>query len=201
MDMKTRSRLEAVLNAHEQEIEREQDRIDEAHMAEVLFAQRFVALKGNVVVPAFQELEAELRPHGHLCKTVELDELYPENGKAGGKAGGKVGGKGGGDSVRCEFYPRGWHCGAGAPLAGPPAITLTCDPKGKTVKLHECTFGPVEQGWSGELGTFALEEITRELIAECLVGMVEKILLDRSFIARTTQHLQPTWSRPGRRAA
>ncbi len=192
MDMKTRSRLEAVLNAHEQEIDREQDRIDEAHMAEVLFAQRFVAFKSNVVLPAFQDLQAELERHGHVCKIVELDELYPLDGKDG---------KGSGDSIRCEFYPRGWMRSGETPLAGPPAITLTCDPKSKTVKLHECTFGPVAQGWSGELGTYALEQVTGELIAASFVAMVEKILLDKSFIARRTQHLQPIWTRPGRRAA
>ncbi len=183
MDISTRSRLEAILTAHESEIEREQDRIDQEQMAEILFAQQFAALKMNTIVPAFADLESELKRHGHVCKIVEIDALDS--------------GDGGGDSVKCEFYPKGWDCGDGASLAGPPSLTVSCDPTAKTVKLSECTFGPLDRGWSGELGVFGLEDITREMLAKTFVAMVEKILLDKSFIAKSTQDLRPSWTRPG----
>ena len=75
MDISTRSRLEGILTAHESEIEREQDRIDQEQMAEILFAQQFAALKMNTIVPAFADLESELKRHGHVCKIVEIDAL------------------------------------------------------------------------------------------------------------------------------
>jgi len=188
MDITTRSRLEAILSAHENEIAREQDRIDQAYMADVLFAKQFAALRTNVLLPAFAVLESELKRHGHVCKIVEIDELYPGDG-------------GDGDCVRCEFYPKGWDYGDAAPLAGPPSLTVSCDISSKTVKLSECTSGPLDRGWSGELGAFALEDITRDRITEAFVALVEKILLDRSFIAKQTQELKPSWSRRGDRAA
>jgi hypothetical protein len=65
MDISTRSRLQTIVAAHENEIEREQDRIDQEQMAEVLFAQQFSAWKKNVVVPAFTEVQSELKNYGH----------------------------------------------------------------------------------------------------------------------------------------
>lgn len=183
MDDATKDRLEAILNAHESEIAYEQDRIDQAHMAEVLFAQQFAALKKMIILPAFADLESELRRHGHVCKTVEIDELY-----AGDAAGG-------GGSVRCEFYPKGWDHSEGASLAEPPALTVSCDKNAKTVKLSESTFGPLDSGWSGELGVFSLEDITADRIAEAFVALVEKILLDKSFIAKSIKDLRPSRGR------
>jgi hypothetical protein len=69
------------------------------------------------------------------------------------------------------------------------------------VKLSECTSGPLDRGWSGELGAFALEDITRDRIAEAFVALVEKILMDKSFIAKQTQGLRPSWTRTRNRAA
>ena len=191
MDSTTKSRLEAILSAHESEIAREQDRIDQAHLADALFDQQFAALKANVVLPAFVELESELKRHGHACKIVEIDELYPGDGSGGGD----------GDGVRCEFYPKGWDCGGSAALAGPPSLTVSCDTASRTVKLSECTSGPLDRGWSDELGSFAVEDLTRDRISEVFVALVEKILLDRSFIAKQTQDLRPSWTRPRNRAA
>lgn len=182
MDDATKDRLEAVLNAHESEIACEQDRVDQAYMAEVVFAQQFAALKKMVIVPAFADLECALKRHGHVCKTVEIDELY-------------AGDAGGGGSVRCEFYPKGWDYGEGASLAEPPALTVSCDKIAKTVKLSESTFGPLDSGWSGELGVFSLDDITADRIAEAFVGLVEKILLDKSFIAKSIKDLRPSRSR------
>jgi len=184
MDISTKSRLAAIVAEHESEIEHEQDRIDQEHMAEVLFAQQFSAWKKNVVVPAFTEVQSELKRHGHECKIVDTDELEP--------------GEASGDSVKCEFYPKGWGHGSGASLAGPPSLTVACEPESKSVKLIECTFGPLDNGWEGELGAFNMHEITRDMMAEVFVALVEKILLDKSFIAKSTQDLRP--SLPRRRA-
>ena len=183
-----KSRLEAILTAHESEIAREQDRIDQAHLADALFAQQFATLKANVVLPSFIELESELKRHCHTCKIVEIDELYPGDG-------------GDGDGVRCEFYPKGWDCGGCAAVAGPPSLTVSCDTASKTVKLSECTSGPLDRGWSGELGSFAVEDITRDRISDVFVALVEKILLDKSFIAKQTQDLRPSWTRSRNHAA
>lgn len=188
MDSAKTSRLEAILAAYESEIAREQDRIDQEHMAEVLFAQQFAALKMNVILPAFSDLERELERHGHRCRIVETDEFRA----------GDVDGAGGG--ITCEFHPNGWDRGDGVPLASPPSLTVSCDVRTKTVKLSECTFGPLDGGWSGELGSFSVEEITRERIADAFVALVEKILLDKSFIAKSIQNLRPTWTRPGTRS-
>lgn len=185
MDISTKSRLAAIVAAHESEIEREQDRIDQEQMAEVLFAQKFSAWKKNVVVPAFTEVQSELKNHGHECKIVDADELEP--------------GHADGDSVRCEFYPKGWDCGAGGAVAGPPSLTVACVPESRSIKLIECTFGPLDNGWEGELGAFNMEEITRDMMAEVFVALVEKILLDKSYIAKSTQDLRPSWTRPGTR--
>ena len=185
MNTSTKSRLEAIIAAHESEIAREQDRIDQEHMAEVLFAQHFEAVKKTVIVPAFVDLEGELKRHGHVCKIVEADEINFDD-QAGGC-----------DSVTCEFYPKGWNHGDGASLAGPPSLTVVCEKESRSVKLLECTFGPLDRGWSGELGACGLEEITPELITEVFLALVEKILLDKTFIAKSTQNLRPSWSRPG----
>ena len=186
MDISTKSRLAAIVAAHESEIEREQDRIDQEQMAEVLFAQQFSAWKKNVVVPAFTEVQSELKIHGHQCKIVDADELEP--------------GDADGDSVRCEFYPKGWDCGAGGAVAGPPSLTVACVPESRSIKLIECTFGPLDNGWEGELGAFNMEEITRDMMAEVFVALVEKILLDKSYIAKSTQDLRPSWIKPGTRS-
>lgn len=186
MDSSTKSRLEAILSAHESEIARQQDRIDQEHLADALFAERFAAIKADVVLPSFIELESELKRHGHVCKIVETDELYPGDGSDG-------------DGVTCEFYPKGWDGCAG--LAGPPSLTVSSDTASKTVKLSECTSGPLDRGWSGELGAFALEDITRDRIAEAFVALVEKILMDKSFIAKQTQDLRPSWTGTRNRAA
>lgn len=182
MDISTKSRLDAIVTAHEREIEREQDRIDQEQMAEVLFAQQFAAWKKNVVVPAFTEVQSELKRHGHECKIVDSDKLEP--------------GDTGADSVRCEFYPKGWDYGTGGALAGPPSLTVGCEPESKSIKLIECTFGPLDNGWEGELGAFNMEEITRDMMAEVFVALVEKILMDKSFIAKSTQDLRPSLPRP-----
>ena len=184
MDISTRSRLQTIVAAHENEIEREQDRIDQEQMAEVLFAQQFSAWKKNVVVPAFTEVQSELKNYGHESKIVDADKLEP--------------GDADGDSVRCEFYPKGWDCGAGGAVAGPASLTVACVPESRSIKLIECTFGPLDNGWEGELGAFNMEEITRDMMAEVFVALVEKILLDKSFIAKSTQDLRP--SLPRRRA-
>lgn len=188
MDSTTKSRLETILTAHESEIAREQDRIDQEHLADAHFAQQFATLKANVVLPSFTELESELKRHGHACKIVEIDEIYPGDG-------------GDGEDVTCEFYPKGWDCAASAGLTGPPSLTVSCDKVSKTVKLSECTSGPLDRGWSGELGSFAVEDITRDRISEAFVALVEKILLDKTFIAKQTQDLRPSWTRPRNRAA
>ena len=188
MDFAIKSRLQAIVTAHESEIEREQDRIDQAHTAEVLFVQQFLAWKKNVVVPAFIEVQSELKRHGHECKIVDADDLSP-------------GGQDGGDSVKCEFYPKGWNYCDGASLAGPPSLTVICEKETRSVKLIECTFGPLDNGWEGELGAFNMEEITRDMMAEVFVALVEKILLDKSFIAKSTQDLRPSWTRPGTRSS
>jgi hypothetical protein len=197
MDTATKSRLEAILSAHEQEIAREQDRIDEAHMADVLFAQQFAALKMNVVLPAFTDLENELRRHGHACKVVETDEVYPGDGDCsnGRDGGGSVSG-----SVRCEFYPNGWARDEREALAEAACLTVSCDKSTGSVKLSESTFGALDRGWSGELGTFGLQDITRDGIAEAFVALVEKVLLDKSFIAKSIKDLHPSWTRPGYRS-
>ena len=185
MDSTTKSRLQTILSAHESEIAREQERIDQEHLADALFAQQFAALRINVVLPAFIDLESELKAHGHVCKIVEFDENDSGDG---------------GDAIRCEFYPKGWDHEGGQALAGPPSLTVSCDTVSKTVKLSECTSGPLDRGWSGELGAFALEDITRDKITEAFVTLVEKILLDKSFIAKQTQDLRPSWTLPRGRA-
>lgn len=190
MDSTTKSRLQAILSAHESEIAREQERIDQEHLADALFAQQFAALKMNAVLPAFIDLESELKRHGHVCKIVEIAETDEINSGDGDD----------GDGVRCEFYPKGWDHGGGAGFAGPPSLTVSCDTISKTVKLSECTSGPLDRGWSGELGAFALEDITRDKITEAFVALVEKILLDKSYIAKQTQDLRLSWTLPRSRA-
>lgn len=187
MDMNIRSRLQNVIDEFHAEIQKEQDRIDQAHLEEALFGQQFIALKENVVRPAFAELEVMLKVHGHGCRIVDLEDGAGNDEEVPG--------------IRCEFYPDDWIVPESGPVAGPPSITLTCDCAGKTVKMHECTFGPVERGWSGEIGSYQPGDVTKEAIAEAFVAMVEKVLLDKSYIARASQNLTPTWTRPGRRAA
>ena len=185
MDCAAKSRLAAIVAAHESEIEREQDSIDQEQMAEVFFAQQFSAWKKNVVVSAFTEVQSELKNHGHECKIVDADELEP--------------GDASGNSVRCEFYPMGRGLNAGGSLAGPASLTVACEPESRSIKLVECTFDPLDNGWEGELGAFNMEEITRDMMAEVFVALVEKILLDKSFFAKSTQDLRPSWIGPGTR--
>jgi hypothetical protein len=83
-------------------------------------------------------------------------------------------------------------------VAGPASLTVACVPESRSIKLIECTFGPLDNGWEGELGAFNMEEITRDMMAEVFVALVEKILLDKSFIAKSTQDLRPSF--PRRRA-
>lgn len=187
MKLTTRSRINAIVAAHESEIEREQDRIDQAHREEVLFEQQFQAWKKNVAVPGFLEVQTELKRHGHECKVIETDKF--ESGDAAG------------DSVRGEFYPKGWDYGSGGTLGGPPSLTVAYEPSSRSVKLVECTFGPLDNGWEGELGAFNMEEITRDMMAEVFVALVEKILLDKSFIAKSTKSLHPSWTGPGMRVS
>lgn len=183
-----KARLRGVLEEHQAQIDREQERLDREHLSEALFCQQFTALKSNVILPALLDVCEELERHGHRCKIVESEE---EPLAAAGDLA----------NLGCEFFPSGWDLAEGQALAGPPSVTFHCDPASLTVKVVECTAGPVDQGWSGEVGAYAPEEITKDLVAEAFVAMVEKIMLDKSFIARITQTLSPTWSRPGRRAA
>lgn len=184
MDNAVISRLEAVLTAHESVLAREQDRIDQAYLADALFAQQFAALKTAVILPTFAGLETELKRHGHTCKVIEIDELYPGDSD------------GGGGSVKCEFYPKGWDRGEGASLAAAPSLTVSCDKTSKTVTLSECTVGPLDRGWSGELAAFSLQDVTGEAIAAAFVALIEKVLLDKSFIAKSIKDLRPSRTRP-----
>jgi hypothetical protein len=189
LNSKLRSRLRGVLDEHQAQIDREQERLDQEHLTEALFSQQFTALKSNVILPALLDLGEELKAHGHRCKIIEFED--------------ELAGAGSGEltNVGCEFYPCGWDYVEGQALAGPPSVTFHCDPASLTVKIVECTSGPVDQGWSGEVGAYPPEEITKDMVAEAFVTMVEKIMLDKTFIAKVTQTLSPTWTRPGRRAA
>ena len=189
LDPKFQSRLRRVLDEHQARIDQEQERLDQEHMTEVLFSQQFIALKSNVILPALLDMEAELKAHGHRCKVIEFED------ESGADGPGEI------LSIGCEFYPSGWVCEEGRPLSGPPSVTFHCDSSSRMVKVHECTSGPVECGWSGEVGAYAPDEITGNLVADAVVTMVEKILLDKTYIATITQTLSPTWTRPGRRVA
>ena len=189
LDSKFKSRLHRVLDEHQARIDQEQERLDQEHLTEVLFSQQFIAVKSNVILPALLELEAELKSHGHRCKIIEFEDETSVDGS------GEI------LSIGCEFYPDGWVCKEGRPLSGPPSVTFHCDSSSRMVKVHECTSGPVESGWSGEVGAYAPDEITGNMVADAVVTMVEKILLDKSYITTITRTLTPTWTRPGRRVA
>jgi len=70
LDSAAKSRLEANLTAHQSEKSREQDRIGQAYMAEVLFAQQFAA-----------SVEKILLDKSFIAKSLE--ELRPSRARTG----------------------------------------------------------------------------------------------------------------------
>jgi hypothetical protein len=154
----TKEQLRAIFDRYSEKKRGDQSEQQKAKSERLEFLEEFDRTIKETIRPSLRELSDLIKSKGHGCEITQRSESHDAQGCIQSAR------------VQMEILPDGFR----APAGERPTISFVADSCRKEVWTHVNTAMPGREGCSGQHNVYTLDEITRDVVEEEVIGVLTK---------------------------